>query len=237
MFFCFSINTAKEPVFFFSTKNMFPIVQQGTRWPVDRATLTAAFKIAAARYHQNRQQNILDKRFCQRKSQDIELQGLLGEKAFIALFHSPDDTHDTTCRNVCNDTFDARVGGFTVDVKTTRAVGNGILVMASKRKNPPDLFALMYLRGDPIPFEMARRICHPAAHEEAIDLPQLWLEFVGFIPSKELFQDTYLNQQSFTTQPAYYARLNDLCALHEIIWDDPGDAPFITPLSTTKSEN
>lgn len=198
---------------------MFPVVRAGARWCVTPSVYHECCELAEKRYLANRRGGVGDQRFSQRSCLDIELQGLLGEKAFIHLFQCNDDTRNTACRNAANDSFDARIASFTIDVKTTCAVGNGILAMASKRKNPPALFALMYLHGS----------VHwmPPAAVNKLAAPKIDAEFVGMIPSETLFQDHFFTVDRFGSKPAYYAPVQYLKALHDVEWTDHWDAPWL----------
>ena len=92
----------------------------------------------------NREANKRSLRFALRRTdQEINVQGVIGELAFLRMFALPEGLlQDTRCRNVYDDTFDAvMTNGWTVDVKTTTVMSASLRVAEWKRRNPPSVYA------------------------------------------------------------------------------------------------
>lgn len=109
--------------------------------------VAACVRIGTARNAANARAHKTDQRHSDRSSLDVSIQGVIGEYVFLRLFGLPvQDTQDTRCRNVLNDTFDATLAGKTVDVKTVAAPGCDLWVSRGKAANPPHVFALIELQ-------------------------------------------------------------------------------------------
>lgn len=112
-----------------------------------KSDLLYCVKIAKLRHDNNIQQNSKNLNYSGRNDYDINLQGVLGEYAFIKLFpQNYDYLEDTECKNVLNDIFDAKLeNGWCVDVKTTVKKDANLLVSSNKLKNPADIYVLLIL--------------------------------------------------------------------------------------------
>lgn len=104
-------------------------------------------KIAKIRHDNNIRQHSKNLNYSGRNDYDINLQGVLGEYAFIKMFPQDYDfLEDTDCKNVLNDIFDAKLqNGWSVDVKTTVKKNANLLVSSNKLQNPADVYALLIL--------------------------------------------------------------------------------------------
>jgi hypothetical protein len=99
--------------------------------------------LASQRSSLARKNNITDAKIGPQDSEEIDIDGLIGEFAFAKLFNLWPDMevghrplHDVVCA----------LGG--VDVKTTRREGGRLLASLKKKSIPSDWYALMWIEND-----------------------------------------------------------------------------------------
>ena len=106
-----------------------------------------ASTIGKRRNDVNRSKGIRDQRFATtRTSEDVSVQGVIGEVAFLTMFGlSLAPVYDTRPNCAKFDRFDGAIAGTheMFDVKTTWARARGLMVLENKVTNPPTYFALM----------------------------------------------------------------------------------------------
>jgi len=143
--------------------------------------LAECIEIGTRRNAANVQAHTTNRNYSGRDDTLISIQGVVGELAFLKWFGLPTvPLWDTECRHAGNDTFDATLQGFTIDVKSPINHHCGLRVTAHKRRNPPAGYAL-------ITIERTSRD-EPFTAEE-----QVQLQWQGFITSTDLFQPGYLH--------------------------------------------
>lgn len=144
---------------------------------LSRDEVAQCIHIGTERNDKNVQNHSRNLNFSGRDDATISIQGVMGEWAFCRLFGL--DTallFNTQCRNRWNDSFDATIGGRTIDVKTPLHHTSVLWVGAARGEHAPDLYCLMTLErldylDDP----------HTASLAPFCDAEQVEVVFRGFI--------------------------------------------------------
>jgi hypothetical protein len=124
----------------------FPHVPLGTKITLSSQELQECIKIGQERCTKNKEEKTVNCNYSGRDDVDISVQGVISEWMFCKLFQVPVTAlYDTTCRNRFNDTFDATVAGYSVDVKGPLGHDRSIWVSQGKDRNPADLYGLLTL--------------------------------------------------------------------------------------------
>lgn len=203
-----------------------PIIAANTSCFLDKIDLITCIRLARERQDANERGRTQNRNYSARTDVDIHLQGLLGEVAFCRLFELEDQTGDTTCCSHTRDRFDASIDDYQVDVKTTIAIGNGILAPAWKSQNPADALVLMYLMAEP---QQLQAWLNPNTNQNSLP-SRVALHFMGFIAAEDLYQPHYLNQPGPGQGKGYYCKAGELRAFHDMCHRLPATLnPFPTP--------
>lgn len=129
-----------------STKTDPPKISLGTKITLTSPELQECIKIGQERCSKNKEEKTVNCNYSGRDDIDISVQGVISEWMFCKLFNIPvTDLYDTRCRNRFNDTFDAHIAGYSVDVKGPLGHERSIWVNQGKEKNPADLYCLLTL--------------------------------------------------------------------------------------------
>jgi len=124
-------------------------VPLGTTIVLSPQELQESARIGGERYDQNVLNNSKDANWSNRDSRSISVQGGVTEWMFCRLFDiDPTPMHDTRPRNRHTDTLDAKIGDFTIDVKSTMGHQSDLWVATSKDVNIPDFYCLITLERE-----------------------------------------------------------------------------------------
>lgn len=169
-------------------------VKVGHKIQIFGTELEKCIRIGKERNNKNQKAKTKNMRYSNRNDDDISIQGVIGEYCFLKMFgFDTTPIFDTTCRNTCNDTFDAVLpNGYTVDVKTTVYKSADIITPIWKKKNPPGCLALMIIER------------FPGTERSPFDPDNYYsVKFCGFVSATVLFQKENLEQR-FKAQKWYY---------------------------------
>lgn len=159
-----------------------PDVAIGDAYTLDDAETALCVRMGRERAWKNKVGKTTDMQYAaNRTSDDIHIQGVVGEYALQRMFRLAIDIHDTANRSARNETrFDCVFpNGWTADVKTTYAHVTHIQNKADKVINPSTVLALMLFANVASGVPMA-------------SLQRPTLEFHGFVSAGQIYQQRYL---------------------------------------------
>lgn len=162
--------------------------------------LKLCMTIAKSRTERNRSAGVIDRKYSQRSSFDVEVIGVIGEFSFLTMTGMPlDRLLDTSLCSHYHDRGDMIYNGKKIDIKCTTGLHNhNILVKQCNAYNLPGYYVFMVLDR---PAERTKLIGEQKARGEATftDSEEITAHFRGICRAEEVIGAGNLRQLSFGT--------------------------------------